>query len=123
LTNPHSDHRSFPASVRLRRSGDFQRLRRHGRRVETANFILFFQPSPLADARLGLTVSRKVGNSVVRNRVKRRVREFFRTRRPCFVSVFDLSVVARSGAAILAQIHLEEELTAALRRLSLLDQP
>jgi len=48
--------------------------------------------------RLGLTVSRKVGNAVVRNRVKRRIREWFRRERDCFGGAWDVVVIARREA-------------------------
>jgi ribonuclease P protein component len=51
--------------------------------------------------RLGLTVSRKVGNAVVRNRVKRRIREWFRRERGCFGGAWDVVVIARREAAAL----------------------
>lgn len=51
--------------------------------------------------RLGLTVSRKVGNAVVRNRVKRRVREWFRHEADMLPSGLDIVVIARRDAATL----------------------
>jgi ribonuclease P protein component len=54
-----------------------------------------------ASSRLGLTVSRKVGNAVVRNRVKRRIREWFRRERHEFEGVWDVVVIARREAAAL----------------------
>jgi ribonuclease P protein component len=61
--------------------------------------------------RLGLTVSRKVGGAVVRNRVKRRVREWFRERRGSLGSGLDWVVIARAPAADLAREAAEDELT------------
>ena len=49
--------------------------------------------------RLGVTVSRKVGNSVVRNRVKRRIRAWFRVARSAFPEAWDIVVIARPQAA------------------------
>ena len=53
--------------------------------------------------RLGITVSRKVGSAVVRNRVKRQVREWFRAARPRLRPGIDLVVIGRSAAARLAR--------------------
>ena len=61
----------------------------------------------LARARLGITASRRVGGAVVRNRVKRRVREWFRTTRPC---AGDWVVIARSGAVELSARETAREL-------------
>ncbi len=48
--------------------------------------------------RIGLTVSRRVGGAVLRNRIKRRIREWFRTHRELLPSGVDLVVIARRGA-------------------------
>lgn len=70
-----------------------------------------------APARLGLTVSRRVGGAVVRNRVKRRVREWFRTHRALFPRGKDCVVVARPAAAGIDSRELDRELAALLARL------
>ena len=69
---------SFSKESRLRTRLDFQRVFAGGTRVHTRRFILYFLSSELPNARLGVTVSKKVGNAVVRNRVKRCLREAFR---------------------------------------------
>lgn len=63
---------------RLRRRVDFLRCYRQGRKKHGSLASLHFHPNSLDDPRLGITASRKVGNSVVRHRIKRRVREVFR---------------------------------------------
>ena len=63
---------------RVRRRGDYLRAYRQGRRKGGALVVLHFVPNDNGTPRLGVTVSRKVGNSVVRHRVKRRVVEAFR---------------------------------------------
>ncbi len=60
------------------------------------------RPDGSPDPRLGLTVSRKVGGAVVRNRVKRRVREWFRHSRKALPAGVDLVVIARRGAGELS---------------------
>jgi ribonuclease P protein component len=62
--------------------------------------------------RLGLVVSKQVGNAVVRNRVKRRVREWFRIHRWELPAQTDLVVVARSGAGGIPTRELWAELMA-----------
>lgn len=63
-----------------------------------------------AGPRLGITVSRKVGNAVVRNRVKRRIREWFRRERSALEERADLVVIARPPAAGLAGRAVAQEL-------------
>jgi ribonuclease P protein component len=63
---------------RLRRRADYLRCYRTGRRRHGALAILYFAPNELGHPRLGITASRKVGKAVVRQRLKRRVREIYR---------------------------------------------
>ncbi len=63
---------------RLRRRADFQRCYRAGRRRRGELVLLYAHANQLAHPRLGITASRKVGGAVVRNRLKRRVREIYR---------------------------------------------
>lgn len=63
---------------RMRRRVDFQRCYRQGSRKHGSLAALHYHPNNQDQTRLGITASRKVGNSVVRHRLKRRVREIFR---------------------------------------------
>jgi ribonuclease P protein component len=65
--------------------------------------------------RLGITVTRRVGNAVARNRVKRRVRECFRRRRSELDRPVDVVVIARRGAVDLESEQVESELATLLR--------
>jgi ribonuclease P protein component len=67
---------------RLRRSADFRRCYREGRRRGGGLATLHFLPNQVGHPRLGLTVSRRVGDAVVRNRLKRWAREFYRRSAP-----------------------------------------
>lgn len=71
-------HERFRSEDRLRRRADFLRCYRTGRRRTGSLSILYFAPNVLGRPRLGVTASRKVGNSVVRHLLKRRIRETYR---------------------------------------------
>lgn len=68
----------YPREARVRRRAEFTACYERGRRLHTTHFLLFLLPRPDGRARTGMAVSRKVGNAVTRNRVKRLLREFFR---------------------------------------------
>jgi len=89
----------FPNSVRLRRQSDFDRV--YSGDVFAADNILVIKGvrNDLLVSRLGLSVSRKVGNSVVRNRWKRRIREAFRKQQAALPSGIDFVVRPKKGAA------------------------
>ncbi len=107
-------------SDRIRHSRDFQRIARVGRRLASEYFVILIAPQDEMiggpSPRLGVTVSRKVGGAVVRNRVKRRVREWFRTQRNLLPGPVDLVVIARSGAAGLGGPEVVDVLSQMLRR-------
>ncbi|HEU0264514.1 MAG TPA: ribonuclease P protein component, partial [Geobacterales bacterium] len=69
---------SFRKSVRLRQRADFLRLSAQGRKLHTAHFLILRGIPQTDSGRLGITVTRKVGNAVIRNRIKRLLREFYR---------------------------------------------
>ncbi len=88
----------FPAEHRLRKRRDFIQCKQMGRRIHTSHFLVFALKRADEQVRLGVTVSRRVGGAVIRNRVKRLVREFFRTRRLSLPKGFDLSIIAKGHA-------------------------
>ena len=105
---------SFPKTCRIRTSAEYDRAFRSGRSIHTRHFRLVVAPAPEAVGRLGLVVSRKVGKAWARNRVKRRLREYFRMHRHAFAVHVDLVVVAKKGAAELETGVLFQELEEAL---------
>lgn len=84
---------------RLSRSSDFQRIYRQGRSTASRFLVLYWFKRP-ADAgdqgpRLGLSVSKKLGGAVVRNRIKRLLREAFSSCAGQLAEEYDLVVIAR----------------------------
>ena len=92
---------SFPKEVRLRRRSEFLRVQDKGHKVTADCLLCLVLPNGRADGvtRLGLTVSTKVGPSVVRNRIRRRLRELFRVKKATLPKGLDMVFIARSSAA------------------------
>jgi len=119
---PARGGQSFPAAARLKSSREYSRLWRDGERCHTRNLTIIAAKPPVphpAGSRLGTTVSRKVGNAVCRNRLKRWLREYFRSHKARLTGIADISVIAKPGAAHLTHAAFDQELQEALRRLRL----
>lgn len=82
----------------LKKNHEFQSVYRGGRSRANRLFIMFVQNNDLQDNRIGISVSKKVGNSVVRHRLTRRVREIFRLHWEDVKKGHDIIVVARPSA-------------------------
>lgn len=97
---PSASNRSeaLPRDERVRKRADFLRAQSRGRRLQGDYFLwIVYARGDGKPARIGVTVSRKVGNSVVRHRVKRWVREVFRRNKSAFPPSCDVIAIAREG--------------------------
>jgi ribonuclease P protein component len=107
---------TYPPTARLRKRSEFLSLKDSAQKFASRGILVVWQVNSLAHARLGVTVSKKVGCSVTRNRIKRFVRETFRNNRLLLPAV-DLNVIARSEAATMDFHGLKQELLKAFRHI------
>jgi len=107
----------FRRGDRLKKRYEFRQAQLSGRRIHTPHFLIVVLPNALQNTRLGITVTKKVGNSVQRNRIKRVVREVFRRNRPLFPASHDLVFIAKRGATDVDYGSLLSELKRAAKKL------
>jgi ribonuclease P protein component len=100
---------AFPQSSRILRSADFRVVYDNGIRVSGSMFAAFClaRPGTGSGVRLGLTVPRAIGGAVVRNRIKRRLREAFRRHRAEFGPQWDIVLNPRRAALDAPFVEIE----------------
>lgn len=90
---------TFGKGLRLRKGGEIKHALRQGRKVVTRYFVFVAVPSQSAHPRLGIVVTKKIGNAVVRNKLKRQIRECFRLHQNV-TSNIDVVVIGRKAAVV-----------------------
>lgn len=110
------DKQTGSGSRRLRRRAEFLHVYGHGDRLYSRSFVLYVLPRESGPSRLGLTVSRKVGRAVARNRTKRRLREIFRARAGELGRACDVVINARRVAADSTLQQLDREFRSSIKR-------
>jgi ribonuclease P protein component len=114
---PSEAPQRFQRGDRLKKRYEFRQAQLRGRRIHTPHFLIVVLPNALHNTRLGITVTKKVGTAVQRNRIKRVVREVFRRNRGLFPPSHDLVFIAKRGAAEIDYSGLLTELHRAANRI------
>ena len=107
----------FPWHYRIVRGADYRSVYSAGHKHHSGSFVLFGKENHLGHHRLGITVSRKVGSAVIRNRTKRLFREIFRKSVAAIPDSLDFVVNAKRECAEAAYRDLREEFLSAAARL------
>ena len=103
----------YPHSESLKKNRDFQLLYKEGKSRANRYLVLYVKENGLEKNRLGVSVSKKVGNSIVRHRITRLIRESYRLHEDMFNSGLDMVVIAR----VSAKDHSMKEIESALLHL------
>ena len=101
---------SFSQEERILKRAEFIDLNLHGTRYYTKNFVVILKQNRRDITRLGITVSKRVGNSVKRNRIKRSIREFFRLSKQQIPKGYDIMIVALKESDKSDFLKVQEEL-------------
>ena len=97
-------------SESLKKNHQFQFVYKNGRFRTNKYLVMYVKENGLGINRVGISVSKKVGNSVVRHHVTRLLRESYRLHENIFNSGLDIVIVARSNAAAVGYVEIEKAL-------------
>ncbi|MFP4225971.1 MAG: ribonuclease P protein component [Desulfobacterales bacterium] len=107
----------FQPSDRLLRRAEFLSVSKSGKKLQDPYFILIYQTGRTDRPRLGVTVSKRVGKAVTRNRLKRLIREFFRKNRFALETNWDINIIAKPAAASLTARGVQDALAGLFSRI------
>lgn len=97
-------------SESLKKNKDFQNVYRRGKSYANKYLVMYVLPNQTDRNRLGISVSKKVGNSVIRHHLTRLVRESYRLHEDMFNSGLDIVVIARQSAKDISYHEVESAL-------------
>ena len=89
---------SFKKKDKILKRREFLQLQRCGKKIQDGNFIVNYYDGRFGKNRIGITVSKKLGNAVKRNKIKRLIREHFRMNRDKIAELMDINVIAKKKA-------------------------
>ena len=98
-------------SESLKKNSDFKNVYTHGKSYANKYLVMYVLENDLGKNRIGISVSKKVGNSVVRHRLTRLIRESYRLKEEKFQCGYDIIVIARVGAKGKSYFDIESALT------------
>ncbi len=113
---------SLPKEVRLRKRAEFLTLSKQGKTVYSQYFLAIVCDRSNQHNRIGITVSKKVGNAVARNRIKRLIREYFRHKKHSIPGARDINIIARKGLTTLSNRQIIEKLDKLFIKIALADK-
>ena len=117
-----ANDKSFGPERRIKKRQDFLRIQSKGTKLRASSFlVVYLYPNQKYNAsgvsRLGVTITKKVDKrAVVRNQVKRRVKEFFRLNRERFIKPVDIVVICLKGSVSLDSRAIHRELNYLLKK-------
>lgn len=97
-------------SESLKKNRDFQTVYKKGKSLANRYLVMYVMENDTDRNRIGISVSKKVGNSVVRHRIKRLIKESYRIQEEYFLSGFDIVIIARKSAKTRTYADMESAL-------------
>ena len=94
----------------IKSNRDFQRVYKRGKRAWNSNFTIYYLKNHRDETRFGITVTKKIGNAVERNRLKRRIKEIIRHHREILPIGYDIIIIPKKNTNDLVFNQLEKSL-------------
>ncbi|MFW6305881.1 MAG: ribonuclease P protein component [Bacillota bacterium] len=104
---------------RLKKKRDFNRVYNRGKSLATGNLVLYYFPNNLSENRVGFSISKKIGKAVVRNKIRRRLKEILRIKKNIKKS-YDFIIIARKPVTGLDYTGMERDIDKLFRRAGLI---
>jgi len=102
-------------SFRVKREKDFKAIFKDGTSFANRKFVVYQLENQQNHFRVGLSVSKKLGNAVTRNQIKRRIRHIIQNAKGSLVDHVDFVVIARKGVETLEYVEMEKNLLHVLK--------
>ena len=109
------------AAVTVKENYEFRRIYRKGKSLVSPQMVLYWQKNRQGQSRLGITVSTKLGKAVVRNRIRRQLREMYRLHLPQMKKGYDVILVGRVKAVHTPYARMDRQYARALEALGLVE--
>jgi len=103
----------------LKKNHEFKRLYNKGKSVASFCLVVYCKRNGRAENRIGFTISKKIGNAVQRNKIRRRLKEIYRLNEDKLVSGYDIVLVARTKSRYISYFELESSVLALFKKLGL----
>lgn len=101
---------------RLRKNMEFKKVYNGGKNFWNRNLVLYIKKNNLEEPRLGITITKKVGNAVVRNKIRRRIKEIYRLNLHRIKGGYDLIIIPKKNVVDISFKDLESALNHILKR-------
>ena len=108
---------SFKKKDKILKRREFLQLQKCGKKIQDRNFIIIYSEGRFEKNRIGITVSKKLGNAVKRNKIKRLIREHFRMNRDKIAEFMDINVIAKKKAGEISADMVFKSLNAIFKKI------
>jgi ribonuclease P protein component len=107
----------FSKKYKIFRTSDYKKIYQNGKKITTEDLVICYLPNNMDHSRLGISISKSVGNAVERNKRKRWIKEIFRTSSIMRKKGLDIVIVLRNNGKELYFIKLKEQLEKVIQKI------